>query len=254
MLAAQGAGSPRRNIAPGDRGGKSSSVSGRGTAGLGCRDGWPGVPRGELDTGEPSRVSYAPDHTLNLPRDSAATSPVSAGRVRPLSSGIVPFSSPESLVEGHRFGVAHDELASFYNEVTRTLAAMYDQNVARGVVVEDIARRAERAELWMQHHDLAAYVLLGDPAARLPIAQLPIGVQRSQRKPAVVPSAGARDVRDMEAAVMEYFQRREEAEAIAHRYGVTQKELGRWVDSFREGGRKELAKLSETAGREGDSG
>lgn len=75
-----------------------------------------------------------------------------------------------SVVEGHRFGVAHHELAGFFNEVTRSLGGMYEQSVAKGIAVEDKARRAARAELWMQHHDLAAYVLLGDPAARLPLA------------------------------------------------------------------------------------
>jgi hypothetical protein len=84
-----------------------------------------------------------------------------------------------SLVEGHRFGVAHNELAGFFNEVTRSLSGMYGQNAARGIVDEDKARKAAQAELWMQHHDLAAYVLLGDPAARLPIAELPVGVRLS---------------------------------------------------------------------------
>lgn len=89
-----------------------------------------------------------------------------------------PRSRPErfqgvlrSLVDGHRLGVAHHELASFSTAISAELATMYDGSARRGLAADSAARRGRRADLWMQRQDLGAHVLLGDPAARLPVAR-----------------------------------------------------------------------------------
>ena len=49
------------------------------------------------------------------------------------------------------------------------LAGLYDEDEREGKAVES-AESVRRAQLWMERQDLAGYILLGDPAARLPIA------------------------------------------------------------------------------------
>src|SRR5262249_30236086 len=84
-----------------------------------------------------------------------------------------------SLVEGHRLGVAHHDLARFSGALGLELAMMYDEDADPSAAPpgNGEAREARRAGLWMQQQDLSAYVLLGDPAARMPIARWPEGTQ-----------------------------------------------------------------------------
>lgn len=75
-----------------------------------------------------------------------------------------------SIVDGKRFGSAYHRLARFFTQTSTDLTAMYDQDARRKAPLppeEDKARRLRKALLWMLRQDLAAYVLLGDPAARL---------------------------------------------------------------------------------------
>lgn len=85
-----------------------------------------------------------------------------------------------ALVGGHRLGVAHYELVRFSRSVSSELLTFYQEDARRGVVsdgsIEAETTRARRNALWMQYQDLCAYVLLGDPAARLPIALCPPGL------------------------------------------------------------------------------
>jgi hypothetical protein len=128
---------------------------------------------------------------------------------------------------------------------------MYEKDAA-GSLVEDRARQARRADLWMQRQDLSGYVLLGDPAARLPIAQVPRGVQVCGVEaigPALVgfPTRAStaaprmREPLEMEAAVMAYFRSSEAAEIIAQQYRISREELEGWVQTYREWGRRGLA-------------
>jgi hypothetical protein len=133
-----------------------------------------------------------------------------------------------ALVDGHRLGVAHHELARFFRSVSTELSTLYDDDARLGTAVdsdvEDEARRARRAGLWMQRHDLSAYVLLGDPAARLPIARFPAGVQLSATTPPSLRFA-ARDLSRMEEAVLATLRGTEAPGAIAAR------QLASWLES-----------------------
>ncbi|WP_437607342.1 helix-turn-helix domain-containing protein [Sorangium sp. So ce834] len=168
-----------------------------------------------------------------------------------------------ALANGHRLGVAHHQLARFFRTVSTELSTLYDEGARLGLAVdtdaEDEPRRARRAGLWMQRQDLCAYVLLGDPAARLPIARRPPGIAPSRDDASKVriadvvgflpdlapgePPAVARDPARRAEAVLEVLRRDEDARAIAARHGVTEAELRRWVDVFVEAGRAAVAKL-----------
>jgi hypothetical protein len=74
----------------------------------------------------------------------------------------------QALLNRHRAGVAVRKLMHAFAEVNTELTSLHDAQ-ARDPAVSD-AERARRAHLWMLRQDLAGYMLLGDPAVRLPIA------------------------------------------------------------------------------------
>ena len=76
-----------------------------------------------------------------------------------------------SILKRDRVGVSMRELLRFFDQTNVELTSLYDQearerSAGRPVQVD----AARQGHLWMLRQDLAAYVLLGDPAARLPHA------------------------------------------------------------------------------------
>ncbi|WP_437657779.1 hypothetical protein [Sorangium sp. So ce1182] len=183
-----------------------------------------------------------------------------AGRARPERfQGVL-----RALAKGHRLGVAHHQLVRFFVTVSTQLSTLYDEGARLGLAVdtdaEDERRRARRAGLWMQRQDLCAYVLLGDPAARLPIARRPPGIAPRQDDTSKVrignvlgfeppdpapgePPAAARDPARRAEAVLAVLRGDEDERAVAARHAVTEAELQRWIDAFVEAGRAAVAKL-----------
>jgi hypothetical protein len=74
-----------------------------------------------------------------------------------------------SLLHGDRAGAAMRALSCFFDEVNTELTALYDEHARTGRPPLDDRARARRGHLWMLRQDLAGYVLLGDPAVRLPL-------------------------------------------------------------------------------------
>jgi hypothetical protein len=74
-----------------------------------------------------------------------------------------------ALLRGDRAGVALREVARGVGMANVELTCLFDQD-SEMTVETGPAEQARRAHLWMLRNDLAAYVLLGDPAARLPLA------------------------------------------------------------------------------------
>jgi hypothetical protein len=103
----------------------------------------------------------------------------------------------------------------------------------------------------MLRHDLAGYVLLGDPAVTLPLtreaqaarpqptearAASVLGMPVAAVKP--LPSA---DV--MAEAVLAMLSGDESPKAIAERVGVTLQELRRWEQAYKDAGRAAMERL-----------
>jgi hypothetical protein len=145
----------------------------------------------------------------------------------------------KALVGGHRLGVAHYELVRYSRAVGAELLTLYGEDARLGIAIDDTtapaARRARRAGLWMQYQDLSAYVLLGDPAARLPIAQRPPGLLPS--KPAGGTTRPVASFSTMEEAVMDRIRGADAPSTIAARHAITEAELERWVSTFLDAGR-----------------
>ena len=72
------------------------------------------------------------------------------------------------LLKGNRCGLAIQSLSLALDDVNTELADLYNRE-ATGVT-SNAELQAQRGHLWMLRQDLAGYVLLGDPAARLAVA------------------------------------------------------------------------------------
>lgn len=73
----------------------------------------------------------------------------------------------KSALEGNPIGVALEELSAFVVQTDTALTLSY----LAGDAVSDAAQ-IERALLWLTRQDLAGFILLGDPAVRLPVQPL----------------------------------------------------------------------------------
>lgn len=97
----------------------------------------------------------------------------------------------EKVVRGHRAGVALGRLMMEYGEINSALMNEYqDEKDARIKKRHIPLEPAEQAHRWMLRNDLRGYVLLGDPAVRLPLRQHTLARSRSASS-AVSGSAGA---------------------------------------------------------------
>jgi hypothetical protein len=148
-----------------------------------------------------------------------------------------------ALVEGSRAGVGLSALLRSFNVANTELTTLYDQEefarqAGRGSPVDSV----ELAHLWMLRHDLAGYILLGDPAVRLPLTRpdaMP-SLSRQERTQSVIAPSSAEG---MAEAVLVMLSGRESESDMARRVGVPLEELSRWRKAYMEAGLKALAKL-----------
>lgn len=119
-------------------------------------------------------------------------------------------------LEREPIGVAFSELSRFVGDADAALAAAYGDDTGGA----DAAQR--RARLWMTRQDLAGFILLGDPAARLPVG------------PAARP-----DAERLGRAVEQVVGGKGSAEAAAEN-GVDPAALEQAVAAYRAAGRRAL--------------
>jgi hypothetical protein len=78
------------------------------------------------------------------------------------------------LVRHRRAGVGLNVLSGAVASVDTKLAMLYHEDMASWAAgAEPPVEVLHRAHVWMTRHDLAGYILLGDPAVRLPIRSRP---------------------------------------------------------------------------------
>jgi hypothetical protein len=180
----------------------------------------------------------------------------------------------QALLNRHRAGVAVRKLLRFFAEVNTELTALQDaqaragrgpiespgsagarSNATRCKESIDDNERARRGHLWMLRQDLAGYVLLGDPAVRLPIADGGRGADGTDvpRARGAGRAAGehAAAVTRAEAAVLAVL-RGDSIAGAAGRHGLDRAELERLVASYHAAGRDALDAALQA--RRGDRG
>jgi hypothetical protein len=116
-------------------------------------------------------------------------------------------SSLEVFSRGSRAGVGLEALMRFYRETNDALMASYQMEAdARAQGRPDQTDRKARGHLWMLRNDLRGYVLLGDPAARLPLRRG--GVMNERNDPAVMaPGASAEGAEASVAGLVAPFEK-----------------------------------------------
>ncbi|MBK7760707.1 MAG: hypothetical protein IPI35_30740 [Deltaproteobacteria bacterium] len=142
------------------------------------------------------------------------------------------------LVKGDRVGVGLRDLVGGLNDLNEQLTSAYDQ-VAR--VGSGAALPNNLGHVWMARNDLAAWVLLGDPAARLPLR----GTAQAPTKPEYNPfgfvptpqTTGAPSLERVEAAIFTLLSGQGSAEGLAASLGVTGAQLNELAALYRAAGR-----------------
>jgi len=154
----------------------------------------------------------------------------------------------KGFLRGARAGVALRSLSRSLEQVNTELVALYDRHASQGRPSPGRRDQAYRGHLWMLHQDLAGYILLGDPAARLPLAGLESPAVGSSVGPVAVAERGERGECDerigrMERAVAALLTGESSPDQAAGRHGFARDELERWLVRYREAGRNVLEQI-----------
>lgn len=147
-----------------------------------------------------------------------------------------------------RIGVAFRELVVSAIATDTELATLYG---GAGAEPMDAAQRARLGHLWMLRQDLLGYVLLGDPAARLPLTPpaaqrratpsdfFPFAVASPTERPAAAAAVAPAD--PLEAAILQLLAGAPVSDAAVQQAGVARAELERLAGLYRAAGRAAIA-------------
>lgn len=204
----------------------------------------------------------------DLPRD-RASGRANAGRGRNRAGDFAELIA--ALIRGERAGVMILALQRLLAAVGDRLNGHYDRQKRQGSAADGDtpAERLALGNLWMRRQDLHGYVLLGDPAARLPLAA-PKKTSRSERRARVLPGfvapAGRRtgagasyragspaensseaqpdDRLDaVEQTLLELATGAIKERRAAQRLGVSREQARKWAQDYRDAGRAVLRRL-----------
>jgi hypothetical protein len=168
------------------------------------------------------------------------------------------FSSLQVMARGSRAGVALDALMRSYREVNdELLADFHAEEDARASNRPSPVDPRRRGRAFMLRNDLRGYMLLGDPAARLPLAgsgaapavKAPVAAVQSvtafapRGEAAPLETGASVDVARREEAVIAVLRGDESVQQIAERFGVTRATLDRWVEVYRAAGREAIGSV-----------
>ena len=110
-----------------------------------------------------------------MPIHSASLSSWFDGEETLIDPGTYTYVGDPAWRNRFRGTAAHNTIASYAKREGERLLGMYESE-ARGEA-ETNATKAKKADVWMQRADLCAFVLLGDPAARLPSGEAPLDLK-----------------------------------------------------------------------------
>ena len=153
------------------------------------------------------------------------------------------FEVMRSAMKGDRMGIAFHTLERFLGETNGELTSLQDESKRRGGRLSTDERK-RAGHLWMLRQDLSAYVLLGDPAARLPLAEpapaprlsLPFSVPAPTPSPDPLPL----DIDTLEEAIGAVLVGDDSLKSIARAFGLERSTLRELADRYRAAGRAAL--------------
>jgi hypothetical protein len=155
----------------------------------------------------------------------------------------------KSMLNSYRVGVGFRELYRYLALTDTELSSIQDDDVrTRATPSND--ERVRRGYLWMMRQDIAGYVLLGDPAVRLPVEGLrtkpatvappaPLAMPSPTAQPAApakLPIAADK----LEEAIGYVLTGEKSMKELATEYGIERRELERLADIYCKAGRAAL--------------
>ncbi len=158
-----------------------------------------------------------------------------------------------SAANGDRFGLGTGPIGRALRGAGHKLAEYTEKEKLGTLTPED---RKTRGHDWMTWHDLGAWILLGDPAARLPLTRarapttaellgFPFPAPPSPAASSAAPSqTSGPDVLTLESLVLAKLAGEADVRARAEAMGVSWPTLRRMEQAYTEAGRKALAELS----------
>jgi hypothetical protein len=160
------------------------------------------------------------------------------------------------LLKGNRVGIALRSLMLALGSANTELPTLYDRQASAGNAPLSQAGEARRGHLWMLRQDLASYIVLGDPAARLPLASgsasgvKPVATPSATASAAamlfassVMPPVASLSMDQLELAIAQAIVAPQRLEQIAIEVGISSGELRAHSERYRQAGRAAL-KLS----------
>ena len=160
------------------------------------------------------------------------------------------------LLKGNRVGIALRSLMLALGSANTELTTLYDRQASAGNAPLSPAGEARRGHLWMLRQDLASYIVLGDPAARLPLASgsapgvKPVAAPSATASAAamlfgssVMPPVASLSIEQLELAIVQAIVAPQRLEQIAMEAGISSGELRAQSERYRQAGRAAL-KLS----------
>lgn len=143
-----------------------------------------------------------------------------------------------SLLRRDRAGLALRELTRSFEQVNTELTALYDAHASADRARLDDREYTRRAHLWMLRQDLAGYVLLGDPAARLALGPLELDLAGEHL------AAEAPECERLLKAVEELLGQRRSLAELARAYRLDPRQIERSLAAYRAAGRRALTETS----------
>ena len=147
-----------------------------------------------------------------------------------------------ALLRGDRAGVALRELLRFLDQANTELLSLYDGAAqARSLGLAARSDDARLGYLWMLRQDLAGYVVLGDPAARLAIGAASVASASAPvATPNREPAAPSDPLERVERAIARALLGETDLAALAAAAGVSRASFERDLADYRAAGRRAL--------------
>jgi hypothetical protein len=165
------------------------------------------------------------------------------------------------VLSGHRLGAAVASLSDKAQQIGTHLVSLYGSAGSGGGAEQQLLR----SWLWMRYLDLSGYILLGDPACQIPtgaarvLGEPPgLGTSATSAPSATSATSGTTPpvvrppVERMEAAVLAFLQQRKSPIEIAREAGIHLTKLERWLEIYKEAGRRALAETAVDGKDEGE--
>ena len=173
------------------------------------------------------------------------------------------------MARGDRAGFALKDLLGYRGQIEQQVA-IYTDEAAKGGGELSEAEATRLGHRWMLHQDLDGYVLLGDPAARLPIDRDAVAAEAARRRRAArnaatqelargstpsISTPAATSAPALLSAAVDFktmveivgMAIREEAtpKKLARQHGITRETIDEWVREYDQAGQAALKKLTE---------